>query len=263
MRLEGLIEDDAQHLLLQAAEIPMELWVSYGAAALAIVNILGSHPLALIQAGVYIARGHCRLNEYLNVFQRQRRRLLQFHPVQAQSRYGHVYATFEASAYILEESPDEAASDALDLLRILSMLSPSGLPIDFFESAWKGARAVCERHKDEDDTDVRSLTHWHVYQLVPFIQVGLNEWDAFSSPRSQQSAGIAISHNKTHSKGHDRSFHASTDTCLGKRPSKQRPTEPSADFCWIDVSPLVRKPYLASIQERVTTTLAFLPGSGY
>ncbi len=102
--LEGLEDKDSKALLLKAADIPEEVWPSYNDHAQQVVQLLGSHTLALIQAGAYIAEGHCQLHQYLNVYQRQRKRLSEFRPEQAKSRYCDVYATFEASAEVLEQS---------------------------------------------------------------------------------------------------------------------------------------------------------------
>ena len=92
--LDGLSDDEACELLLRAAHVPRDrpqiLKDDVRVAAL-----LRSHPLALIQAGSYVSRGHCILAEYPRVFAQQRQRLLAFRPTQAQSRYQDVYATFE------------------------------------------------------------------------------------------------------------------------------------------------------------------------
>ena len=63
-----------------------------------VARLLGYHPLALLQAGAYVARGHCSLAQYPKVLEEHQQRLLRYLPVQAESRYGDVYATFEASA---------------------------------------------------------------------------------------------------------------------------------------------------------------------
>jgi hypothetical protein len=174
--LEGLDEEDARTLLLRAAAIHPDQWSLYEEHARAVTDTLGSHPLALIQAGSYIARGHCTLQQYLQVHQRHRQRLLQYYPKQAQSRYGHVYATFEASAQVLESSGDETAKDALQLLSIVSMLGPGGLPVAIFEAAWQGAQSIS---LDAVKNAVGYLSKWHVSQLVPLIQADLDEWDSF------------------------------------------------------------------------------------
>jgi tetratricopeptide (TPR) repeat protein len=175
--LEGLDEEDARTLLLRAAAIHLDQWPLCEEHARAVADTLGPHPLALIQAGSYVARGHCTLQQYLQVHQRHRQRLLQYYPKQAQSRYGHVYATFEASAQVLESSGDETAKDALQLHSILSMLGPGGLPMAIFEAAWQGAQRISL--DAVKNGDVGYLSKWHVSQLVPLIQADLNEWDSF------------------------------------------------------------------------------------
>lgn len=80
---EALVGLDLEHstqLLLKAALIPEESWPSYDQQAKNVVLLLGSHTLALIQAGAYIARGHRSLEQYPEEYQRQRKRLLKYHP---------------------------------------------------------------------------------------------------------------------------------------------------------------------------------------
>lgn len=176
--LTGLDTQHSTHLLLKAAEIPEESWPSHDRQAKEVATLLGSHTLALIQAGAYIARGPGRLDQYPEVYQRQRKRLLEYRPVQARSRYGDVYATFEASANVLEQSEKEAAKDAVQLLEILSMLHHNFLPIQIFEDAWNGSSQVLHT----DDTEpilIESLRPWHVYQMPNFMEVEGLEWDAY------------------------------------------------------------------------------------
>jgi tetratricopeptide (TPR) repeat protein len=175
--LEGLDKEDARRLLLKAAEIPADQCSMYDTDVRIVATLLGSHPLALIQAGSYVARGHCTLQEYPQVYQRHRQRLLQFHSIQEQSRYRHVYATFEASADLLESLADEITQDALQLLSVLSMMSSNRLPLSIFEAAWKGAQKISLNTIKDDD--VGNLSAWHVSQLVSLIQTDANEWDSF------------------------------------------------------------------------------------
>ena len=175
--LEGLDKEDAPRLLLKAAEIPADQRAMYDIDVRTVATLLGSHPLALIQAGSYVARGHCTLQEYPKVYQRHRQRLLQFHCIQEQSRYRHVYATFEASADVLESLGNETTQDALQLLSVLSMMGPNRFPLSIFEAAWKGAQEVSLNAIEGDD--VGNLSAWHVSQLVSLIQTDANEWDSF------------------------------------------------------------------------------------
>ncbi|TVY88425.1 Protein SERAC1, partial [Lachnellula willkommii] len=106
--LMGLGDQDCKDLLLKASKLPPDSWLSYESQAKEVIQLLGSHTLALIQAGAYVARGHCHLHEYSEVFKRQRKRLLEYRPKQAQSRYRDIYTTFEASADVLKQSQSEA-----------------------------------------------------------------------------------------------------------------------------------------------------------
>ena len=73
--LTGLDEKECVEVLLKAAKIPRGKWMSYDEAARDIVQLLGSHPLALIQAGPYVAQGRCPLHKYPKALCRQRQRL--------------------------------------------------------------------------------------------------------------------------------------------------------------------------------------------
>ncbi len=57
--LAGLNKKKCVQLLLKVAEIPLSSWPSHERAAEIVVGDLSSHSLAVIQAGAYIARGHC------------------------------------------------------------------------------------------------------------------------------------------------------------------------------------------------------------
>ena len=186
---------DCSELLLKAARIPQEQWQAQAEVAGDVVCLLRSHTLALIQAGAYVARGHCKLEDYPKAFKQQRKRLLEFSPRQAQSRYQHVYATFEASAAVL-------SAHALDLLGVLSVLNYTFLPESIFKSAWRGSRQACAdvaviklglgdisawdvsqlysvTDMTGNETGLDVLNEWHVSQLPAFIGAKDNIWDAY------------------------------------------------------------------------------------
>ncbi|KAH9207726.1 hypothetical protein DL95DRAFT_415366 [Leptodontidium sp. 2 PMI_412] len=175
--LGGLKEQDSKNLLLKAAEVSPESWPSHDDQAKEVIRLLGSHTLALIQAGAYISQGHCQLHQYSEVYQRQRQRLLKYRSKQAQSRYGDVYATFEASTDVLEQSRNESAKDALHLLEILSMLNSSVLPLQMFEEAWEGCKEI-SRASDEA-TSIDEFTQLHLSQLPNFMVLQGDKWDPF------------------------------------------------------------------------------------
>ena len=86
--LEALPDEAARELLLTAARLGGDHRVAAHATAVIVAALLNSHPLALIQAGAYVARGHCTMGQYPEEYAKQRKRLLKFRPKQAQSRYG-------------------------------------------------------------------------------------------------------------------------------------------------------------------------------
>jgi tetratricopeptide (TPR) repeat protein len=175
--LAGLDIPQSKQLLLKAAEISEELWESSAKQAEDVVRLLGSHTLALIQAGAYIANGHSRLDQYPEVFRRHRDRLLRYPLSQAQSRYCDIYTTFEASAHVLESSGRAAAKDALHLLRVLSMLNYSILPLRIFEDAWQASRHALGN--DDTESSLGTLSRWHVSQLPDFMMADTDEWDSY------------------------------------------------------------------------------------
>ncbi|KFY07138.1 hypothetical protein V492_07413, partial [Pseudogymnoascus sp. VKM F-4246] len=165
----------SKKLLLRAANIAEDLWPSVDQQAEDISKLIGSHTLALIQAGTYVAKGYSRLDQYPEVYGKHRKRLLTYRPSQAQSRYGDVYATFEASAHILESSESENAKDALCLLGILSMLHSSALPLKIFETAWERSKIALD--VDDTEADIQFLCRWHSFHCPDFMEVEANEWD--------------------------------------------------------------------------------------
>ena len=175
--LGGLGEEDSKELLLKAVDLAPGSWPAYDNQAREVARLLGLHTLALIQAGAYISQGHCQLYQYPEVYQRQRQRLLKYRPKQAQSRYRDVYATFEASADVLEQSQTESARDALRLLEILSMFNSSVLPFQIFEEAWKGCKEISQA--SDEDRGIDEFFRYHVLQLPKLIVPDEDEWDHF------------------------------------------------------------------------------------
>jgi tetratricopeptide (TPR) repeat protein len=185
-KLEGLDPEHSEQLLLKAARVPEEVWQSCETQAQAheIVTLLGSHTLALIQAGAYVAEGFCQLAEYPEKYQQHRERLLKHHPEQEQSRYQDVFATFEASADALQCSGRQDGRDALDLLAVLCMLHSGVFPLGVLKDAWQGARRVLSNVSTETDEAEEShkmydLGRWHVTQLPKFADTKADEWDDY------------------------------------------------------------------------------------
>ena len=177
--LEALPDEAARELLLTAARLKGDARSAALLDAVAVASLLKSHPLALVQAGAYIARGHCTMREYPDEYAKQRKRLMRFRPKQV-SRYGDVYATFEASADALSSVGSEAAEDALELLSILAVCGPSRLPLlPLFEASWKGAQNIRLGLDMSVDVVTASLMAWHVSHLPSPILSNTEIWDPF------------------------------------------------------------------------------------
>jgi hypothetical protein len=181
--LQSLDPSSCLNLLLQAAGIPKECWSEQEPAAERVIKVLGSHTLALVQAGAAISQGYCSIENYPEEYQRQCKRLMEFCPQQAQSRYRNVYATFEASAHVLESSNDGAQQDALQLLHLLAMFHYDKIPLLLFEDASQGVQYA--RKIDQDDSRIDVLSKWHVSQLPQFMEEGLESWDPFRLHRAR------------------------------------------------------------------------------
>jgi len=178
--LGGLDTSEAQDLLLKAAQIPPKDHSRYREDAQRVARLLQSHPLALVQAGAYVGRGHCRLADYPRIYERQRQRLLTFRPKQARSHYRDVYATFEVSAEMLQAMDTPASQDALQLLPLLAVGGPSQFPLDLFEGSWQGTQEVPSDMDDEtEDEEVELLTPWHVAHLPAICDTAGEMWDAY------------------------------------------------------------------------------------
>lgn len=142
--LQSLDSAESLKLLLRAANVPEEEWPAKEVPARKIVECLGSHTLALIQAGSYVKSKRCTLAEYPDVFERKGQKLLEFGASQEGSRYSDVWKTFEVTAIALE-TPKEANADAKRLLNTLSMLHFINFPIEVFEHTWKEAHRIVKK----------------------------------------------------------------------------------------------------------------------
>ena len=167
--LDDLEPELARELLYRAADIAKSRWEEKEKAATAIVTILGSHTLAIIQAGAFIKKGLCSLEQYPTVFKKQQGKLLKFHAQQNLSTYGNVYATFEVSAEYLQKSPLPEASDALDLLHLVAFMHNSGITETIFQRASQYASKL-GTSKQKKGKGSRSLSVSHIARLPNYVQ---------------------------------------------------------------------------------------------
>ena len=215
--LSNLDSNECVELFSKAAELPVTEWSSHTKAAENVVSNLSSHTLAIIQAGAYIARGHCSIEEFPNKFRHQRARLLQFSPKQAKSRYSHVFATFEASACVLEESPSLEAKNALCLLEILAIIHFSEFSLKIFEFAWRKSQELRKVPYDKDQS-INTLFDWHVSQLPGFVLAELIEWDEYRlQEASNVLASLFLITKRKHSNFFEISMHSLVHAWAGDR----------------------------------------------
>ncbi|KAI0886308.1 TPR-like protein [Annulohypoxylon maeteangense] len=172
--LGSLDNKDCINLLLQSMQLTIAESSTINSDAERVIEVLGSHTLAILQAGAYIATGICTLSEYPGVFQKQNEQVLKFNLTQDQSRYRNVFATLEASAEILDPPQSANAEDSLYLLRALSPLHYENVPLGLFAGAWQGAQYV-GKYLEYDESE--RLTNEHVSQLPDFLECHSHTWD--------------------------------------------------------------------------------------
>ena len=168
-KLEDLEPGLARELLYRATNITKSQWKEKEEAAMAIVKILKSHTLTIIQAGAFIKKGLCSLEQYPTVFKQQQGKLLKFHAKQNLSTYGNVYATFEVSAEYLQNSTSPEASDALDLLHIIAFMHNSGISKTMFQRASEYASELGNSKTIDDKENMWSLVS-HIARLPEYVQ---------------------------------------------------------------------------------------------
>ncbi|MCJ1347810.1 hypothetical protein MMC31_006039 [Peltigera leucophlebia] len=205
--LTSLDREECVELLFKAAEIPKAERPSHTRVAENVVSELSFHTLTIMQAGAYIAGGHCPMEGFPKKFRQQHARLLQF---KAKSRYSHVFATFEASASVLEENINLEAKDALRLLEILAILHFSELSMKIFEYAWKKSQEVRNIPREQTNS-ILTLFDWHFSQLPGFLSAELNEWDDF---RLQEASNVLASLFLITKRRHDDTFEISMHSLI-------------------------------------------------
>lgn len=126
-------EEGILFLLRRAGQLPMEATLAAAApaqraAAQAIVEALGALPLALDQAGAYLAETRCRLPDYLALLQQEQAVLLGRRGTIPGDHPQSVITTF-ALTFERVRQRNEAASN---LLKLCAYLAPEAIPLDLF-----------------------------------------------------------------------------------------------------------------------------------
>ncbi|MCJ1267765.1 hypothetical protein MMC22_007651 [Lobaria immixta] len=182
--LGGLELLDAKELLLKSAGFELDTSSENQLKAMEIVQVLGSHTLALTQAGAAVRNHFCPLNGYTLLFKRHRDWLLKYHSSQARSQYGDVYATFEVSAKTLEASNSQTNADAIELLGVLANLHYENVPVALFERSFASLKSAELQSEEAIEYDLRKLSKWHIARLPTIFHQGLSKSDFVLSIRN-------------------------------------------------------------------------------
>ena len=174
---ERLSKETAMELFFKSCSLE---WVSGSENAdyaRTIVDLLGCHTLAIIQAARSISHGICKLEEYKPMFLNQRCALFESMQDQINSEYGGVYTTFEITARYLEGRSDRVAEDALQLLNFHALMHFSGFPEEVFVKAWKNSNnknVVISCQQTSGEKRINKLDPWHRSNLPTFMRKNLD-----------------------------------------------------------------------------------------
>jgi hypothetical protein len=133
--------EEATTLLHRATDLEDTPDKEFRSLAKPIVQTLGCHALAIVQAGAYIRQGGCSMEEYHGVYSRHRKQLLSRESKQARIDYKYtVYTTWEISVNLIEKMSTESANDAIELLQLFSFMHFDGITEDILKETWKSMR---------------------------------------------------------------------------------------------------------------------------
>ncbi|KAK4201769.1 hypothetical protein QBC40DRAFT_263847 [Triangularia verruculosa] len=222
-------EGDASELLLTAAGSRYDPKDTHDKAlALDVVNELGCLPLAVSQAAAYIRAGMCRLDEYSNLFETERTKLLSNPRFRGASKYDQaVYATFEASCRAIRaikrregnSKTGLAADMAMRVLNLVCFFHNEDIVIQTPERAYNRWMVRVERRSEtlkldgilealSGKPDITPEEFFMVGSHLdkndrPFLE-GLRMLEKFSLVDLKKSPGLASMHVLVHTWARDR-----------------------------------------------------------
>lgn len=176
--LRDMETDEAITLLLRSGDLPSEDQ-NLRDLALPIVQTLGHLALAVSHAGASIRQRTCALEDYLDMYERHRKKLLSSRPVQTGSDYKYtVFTTWEISVNSIKKlarnAADSPASNALDLLTLFGFCHFDDITEDMFRSARKNLKGTEEYP-------------WWASNLLGMIRdPRLSDWDSLGFKESIQ-----------------------------------------------------------------------------
>jgi tetratricopeptide (TPR) repeat protein len=168
LELLPMERDEAETLLIKAAEEPRPWPKSVADSASSICHALGFLPLALVQAAKAILNGICEWSEYLAFYDRQIQRIRRTLHGPGRSNSGarkrfeddnnsmNVFSTYEILYESLESSPKEKYQDAVEMLHVFSYFHFQNIRLDvLISSAINPLRE--EEQQREDDRQEKEL----------------------------------------------------------------------------------------------------------
>jgi len=157
LEVKEMEENDAISLLLKAACLDKSQ-EDLQAEASKVVNELFCIPLAIDQAGAFIAYGDTDIRDYLDEYSQYRERLLSYPAFKGASKYNRsVYGTWELSFEEIHQRAKgddsqkaEAAKSAMFLLAIFAFFHFDGITEEIF------SYAATQEHEEYGDNEQRS-----------------------------------------------------------------------------------------------------------
>ena len=139
LQFQGLDHNDASTLLLKTASKPTPWDNVTRKIAASITEALGFLPLALMHAGKAIVKRLCRLEDYLDYHQAEKKKVREARNLQGFRKgdgiYMNVYSSFEINFRGLQSKKTQEADDAIQLLQMLSFFHRENIRFDFFRKA--------------------------------------------------------------------------------------------------------------------------------
>jgi hypothetical protein len=183
LEVKEMEENDAIYLLLKAACLD-EPQGYLQAEASKIVNELFCIPLAIDQAGAFIAFGDTDIRDYLKEYSQYRERLLSYPAFKGASTYNRsVYGTWELSYKEIQKRAksddpqrDEAANSAMMILAMFSFFHFDGISEEIF------SYAATQEHEKNGDHEQRSTLPL-ASSVIDHTLLHLDEagkWDSFT-----------------------------------------------------------------------------------
>ena len=149
---EELKDEEANKLLLKAANKPSPWDLRTQELASVITKTLGFLPLALIHAGRAIMNGFCTLGTYVASYDmnwqrvRRSRGSSNVHEDE-ENMYLNIYSSYEVIYLGLEGKDSQAAKDAIELLKTFSFFHRENIRVDFLTRA--ALNPAAEREEEE------------------------------------------------------------------------------------------------------------------